>query len=112
MNLELNELTHGSLIVWVTFKGEEIRSSCLIVLSINIKVCWLVLIGKLSILDSGKGRLNLLLSSVNDTHDMPACVVHHVFHDGGLDLLDSILHLAHTRQRQSLESSRFCIKVI
>ena len=37
MDLKLDKLTHGSLIVWVTFQGEEIRSSCLIVLPIDIK---------------------------------------------------------------------------
>ena len=51
--------------------------------------------------------MNLLLSPVNDAHDMPACVVHHVFHDDSLDLLNSILHLSHARHGKSLESSRF-----
>ena len=52
----------------------------------------------------------LLLFSVNNAHNMPACVVHHVFHEDSLDLLDSLFHLAHTAHRQSPESPRLYTK--
>ena len=43
---------------------------------------------------------------MNDAHDVPASVVHHVLHEHGLDLLHGFFHFAHARHSQRPERSR------